>query len=33
MSGYVGRNNGTPTIRESLSVRGADTSEGHAWLG
>jgi hypothetical protein len=31
MSGYVGRDNGTFTftVREPLSVGGADTSEGH----
>jgi hypothetical protein len=30
MYGYVGLDNGTLTKREPLSVRGADTSEGHA---
>jgi hypothetical protein len=29
----LGRDNGTLTIREPLSVGGADTSEGHEWLG
>jgi hypothetical protein len=33
MSGYVGRDNGTLTIREPLSVGGADASEEHGWLG
>jgi hypothetical protein len=33
MTGYVGRDNGTLTIRVPLSVGGADTSEGHGWLG
>jgi hypothetical protein len=33
MTGYVGRDNGILTIREPLSVGGADTSEGHGWLG
>jgi hypothetical protein len=33
MTGYVGRDNGTLTISEPLSVGGADTSEGHGWLG
>jgi hypothetical protein len=30
MAGYVGRDNGTLTVRELLSVGGADTSGGHA---
>jgi hypothetical protein len=33
MSAYVARDNETLTIRELLSVEGADTSEGHGWLG
>jgi hypothetical protein len=33
MAGYVARHNGTLTIRELLSVGGADASEGHRWLG
>jgi hypothetical protein len=33
MSGYVGRDNGTLTVGEPLSVGGADTSEGRVWLG
>jgi hypothetical protein len=33
MAGYVGRDNGTLTVRELLSVGGADTSGGtHVWL-
>jgi hypothetical protein len=31
MTGYVGRDNGTITVREPLSVGGADISEGHVW--
>jgi hypothetical protein len=33
MSGYVGQHNGILMVRESLSVKGADTSEGHGWFG